>query len=97
MRRRDFVAVLFGLSLVAGCASRTVYVPVEPPHAREEVRPASPGPLFVWVPGHWAWRGNQHFWMDGHWAKAKKGRAWVPGHWDHTKRGWIWRDGHWRR
>lgn len=96
MRRHEIVAFLFGLGLLAGCATRTVYVPVAPPIVREEVRPPSPGPHFVWIAGHWAWRGQQHIWVDGHWVKAQRGRVWVPGHWNHTKRGWVWREGHWR-
>jgi len=54
------LAVEFG----GGCAP----LPPAPP-LRVELRPASPGPRAVWVPGHWKWRGRA------------RGYVWIPGHW----------------
>ncbi len=71
--RRNFLrltlAALFcGLlvPVLGGCASAP---PPPPPPRRVEVKPAKPGPNFVWVEGHWKWKGR------------RRGHVWVPGHW----------------
>ncbi len=35
-----------------------------------EVAPPRPGPDYLWVPGHWAWRGRDlgYVWMPGRWV-----------------------------
>src|SRR5206468_3756049 len=49
------------LLALAGCIVAepppVVQQPPPSPPARVEVAPAPPGPGYVWVPGHWAWRG----------------------------------------
>ncbi len=73
------------------------YVGPEPPVARVEVIPTSPGARYVWVGGHWGWRDNAYQWVSGSWVLPATGfSAWVPGHWDHDRQGWFWTDGHWR-
>jgi hypothetical protein len=72
------------------------YVPGPPPAERQEVVPARPGPGWVWVRGHWAWRGRW-VWIRGHWARVPRaGAVWVPGHWVRRAGGWVWIEGHWR-
>ena len=41
-----------------------------PPEVIERV-PMSPGPGYIWIRGHWAWRHNNWEWLNGH------SRAWV--------------------
>ncbi|MBU6408902.1 MAG: YXWGXW repeat-containing protein [Verrucomicrobia bacterium] len=99
--------VAVGLPLLAGCVTRTVYRPArgqtvvvttrtEPPPARIEVRPPSPGIEYVWIAGAWSWRGGNWVWVPGRWTWGRPGVHWVPGHWRHRPGGWVWVEGHWR-
>ncbi len=98
-------AVLGVALLTAGCvvatpAPRHVVrtVPPPPPPPAEVVTPA-PGPAYVWVPGHWAWRParGQYVWAPGHWAIPQTPRhVWIPGHWaPYGGGGYTWVEGHW--
>jgi len=63
------------------------------------VKPASPGPRFVWIEGGWRWDKaiKQYVWVEGHWVKLRRGREWVDGHWVDAQGGWKWIPGHWKR
>jgi len=99
---RALRAVCIPLLLFAvGCAVREVVVrtPPPPPAAQYEVIPVQPGPAYVWVPGHWAWRGPErgYVWVPGRWAVPETpGYVWVPGHWAQRQDGYVWVEGHWR-
>ena len=76
-----------------------VRTPLPPPAPRVEVVPVTPGPAYVWVPGHWAWRGPErgYVWVAGHYAVPKApGYVWVPGRWAARPGGYVWMEGHWR-
>ena len=60
------------------------------------VRPAAPGPEYVWVGGDWVWTGNTYRWHEGYWARTHQSRVYVNGHWDHVGNGWRWQKGHWK-
>ena len=96
---KTHVKILVLASLVAamsaGCTTVT-YVPVDPPIARTEVRPAKPGAKHTWAAGHWKWNGNRYVWSNGRWMKNKKGCTWAPGHWKKAPSGHIWVAGYWR-
>ncbi len=92
-----FAVLLFA----AGCVVReqVVRTPPPPPPVRVEVLPARPGPTYVWVPGHWAWRGPErgYVWVAGRYAVPESpGYVWVPGHWQPRRDGYVWVEGHWR-
>jgi YXWGXW repeat-containing protein len=98
--RGVFSAVLLSalLAAVPASAAARVYVRVAPPARVVEVRPAAPGPRYIWVEGFHRWDGHAYAWVPGRWALPPKGRAaWVPGHWAHGSRGWFFVEGHWRR
>ena len=102
MIRKALLGVAGIVTLVGGLAATAVqapaqpYVPGPPPADRPEILPVRPGPGWVWVRGHWAWRGRW-VWVRGHWARAPRSRGvWVPGHWDRRGGGWVWVEGHWR-
>jgi hypothetical protein len=88
--------------MLAGCVvaePAVVRTPPPPPVARVEPVPAAPGPTYVWVPGHWAWRGPRrgYIWIPGYYAvPVQPGYAWVPGHWVPSAAGYVWVEGHWR-
>ena len=91
------------LFVVAGCIVAepvpVVQTPPPPPAAQVEVVPAMPGPGYVWVPGHWAWRGPRrgYVWIGGHYAiPAQPNYVWIPGTWAPSTQGYVWVEGHWR-
>ncbi len=104
------LAGLLSLALLGGCVATVgprgrvfvapapvVFVARVPPAERVEVAPVAPGPAYVWVGGHWAWRADDYVWVPGHYAERPYARAaWVPGRWRHDRQGWYWVDGHWR-
>jgi hypothetical protein len=74
-----------------------VVQPSQPPAARVEVRTASPGPDYVWVPGSYEFRDGQWEWTAGRWVVPERPAAiWEPGHWEKVPGGYIWQPGHWR-
>ena len=74
-----------------------VYVDREPPVARVEVIPASPGVEYVWTPGYWSWSGSAHVWVAGRYVIPPAGhRVWVAHKWEHDAHGWHLIEGHWR-
>lgn len=82
-------------------AHRPVYIvetppPVQPAPVVEAV-PASPGPGYAWVAGHWVWNGSAWYWEAGHWAEAPQTlTVWVPGCWVDGPSGRYWQPGHWQ-
>ena len=69
-----------------------VYVAAPPPAYRyREVVVASPGPGYIWVHGHYSWRG-QWVWIPGAWVMPPQpGVTWVDGAYE----GQNWVEGHW--
>ncbi len=97
------VFVALAAAPLVGCASGggrrdpdRVYVRMAPPPPREEVVIESPGREYVWVRGHWAWRGSEYEWVPGRWDRADRGRRWAEGRWVHERGGWYYIEGHWR-
>jgi len=99
--RRMLTGLVF--LMAAGCAVYEpgyVATPPPPPAAQAEVAPPQPGPSYVWIGGHWAWRGPRrgYVWMPGYWAVPHgPGYVWVPGYWAPRPGGYVWIEGHWRR
>lgn len=92
----SLVAAALG-SIALPAAARTnvdLYLNFAPPPVRYEYVPA-PRYGFVWVPGHWAWRGHRHVWVAGHWVRHRPGyyhrpARWVDygGRWQYVPAGW---------
>ena len=95
-------SLIGGLLLLAGCIvaePAVVQAPPPAPAPQAEVVPVAPGPAYVWVGGHWAWRGRRHgyVWVPGYWGiPAQPGYVWVPAHWEARPGGYLWIEGHWR-
>jgi len=97
--KKLFVLLLFCLPFAFTSSAQIVVTvrPVEPKVV--VVRPAAPGPRFVWIEGSWRWDKaiRQYVWVEGHWIKLRRGREWVDGHWIEAPGGWKWIPGHWKR
>ena len=101
MHRRDLLP-LAAFALVAGAAgialAQSGGAPPQaiPPDQAEGPPPPSPGPRYVWEPGHWHWNGVAWVWRHGHWAIRQAGwHAFVRGAWVLRGGGWVWVPGHW--
>jgi hypothetical protein len=72
--------------------------PPPPPPPQVEVVPGAPGPAYVWVPGHWAWRPRvaTYVWVPGFYAIPQPGYVYAPGHWVPRGGGHVWIEGRWR-
>jgi len=91
------LAASAGCILWAGPVPGVIYVGIAPPLPRTEVIIASPGPRYVWRPGHWRWQVREYVWVPGAWIVIESGyRTWVPGRWVHDRHGWYWIEGRWR-
>ena len=89
------------LALWVGCVVEppVVQQPPTPPAPQVEGVPAAPGAGYVWLPGHWAWRGPRrgYVWAAGRYdVPAQPGYAWIPGYWAQSTGGYVWIEGHWR-
>ena len=71
--RRVLLAVILS-GLLGGCvvAEPPVVTAPPPPVAPVEVVPVAPGPGYVWVAGHWAWRRHGYIWVPGHWECPRR-------------------------
>lgn len=86
------------LACAGGMNLDVVYAERRPPPDRVEVIGVAPSAGYVWVGGHWAWRGNDFDWIPGRWVPVERGyRHWVPGHWTQRRGRWYWVEGRWRR
>ncbi|MEA3247503.1 MAG: hypothetical protein U9Q74_15225 [Gemmatimonadota bacterium] len=91
------VAAAAGCYYLAGPVPGVIYVSIGPPVPPTEVILASPGPRYVWRPGHWRWDARTYVWVPGVWVETASGyHTWVPGRWAHDRHGWYWIEGHWR-
>ena len=97
------LGAIVAVGLIASCSARIAPAGVEiavrrPPSLRVEVRSNPPGPNYVWVSGHHAWRGGDYVWVPGEWMLPpnQQYRRWEPGHWIAVRGGWYWVDGRWR-
>lgn len=71
-------------------------VRIAPPAPRyERVPRARPG--YVWVPGHWSWRGNRHEWVRGDWVRARSGYVYAQPRWVQRDGGWYMDQGRWEQ
>src|SRR5712692_6749092 len=68
---------MFGVDVSVG-----IRIGPPPPPRVVRVRPAIPGPGFVWVEGYWYPTGNHYRWHEGYWTRPPyDGSVWiVPRH-----------------
>jgi hypothetical protein len=70
-----------------------------PPPPRAEVVVASPGAVYAFVPGHWAWRAHrgQYVWISGLWTRPPRpGAVWIEPSYERRDGRWVWLSGYWR-
>lgn len=86
----------FGFPIYDSPRPTSVVVVQQP--AATEVVPASPGPAYVWIAGHWEWDtpGARWVWHSGSWRMPPAPNAvWQAGYWSQQGNAWVWVHSHW--
>ena len=100
--RRSIVFALLAAGAALGPAASAARFDVDvytsPPAPIYEPVPA-PRAGYVWAPGYWEWRANEHrhHWHHGYWVRARHGYAWAPHRWEEHNGRWHMEGGHWER
>jgi hypothetical protein len=96
--KRIFLASLLLIAgmLTASSALAQISVGIRigaPPAPRVvAVRPAAPGPDYLWVDGYWYPNGNRYRWHEGYWTRAPyTGARWIGPHYERDR----WFEGYW--
>jgi hypothetical protein len=80
-----------------GGGFRVQSVPPTPTSQPYEQIPQRPAGNAVWLPGHYAFNGNNYDWIPGRWEYPPAGAtSWVPPTWQPQGNGYIYVRGHWQ-
>ncbi len=94
--KKTIVNMLLAIIVVVAVSCETAEYTVSSRPARPVfVRPASPGPGYVWMDGNWIWRGGRYEYENGRWYEPRA-EHWHNGHWRKVRGGWAWQPGRWR-
>lgn len=64
----------------------------------DDVRPAQPGPDYVWANGYWWWNGGEYVWVTGYWAiPPESDYVYISGYWTYRGTSWYYVRGGWGR
>lgn len=69
--------------------------PSQPPPPPREESPGTKGG-FLWIRGHYEWRGNQYEWIPGHWERERARQRWIDGRWELRGGVYVWSPGYWQ-
>lgn len=73
-----------------------ISVGVPPPPLPVYEQPVIPAPGYIWVPGYWAWDGDDYYWVPGTWIMPPySGALWTPGYWGWAGSAYIFHVGYW--
>ena len=82
MKEKLLVLMLLAAGSVFGQVSVGIRIGPPPPRV-VRVRPALPGPGFVWVDGYWYAAGSRYKWHEEYWTRPPYPAArWVAPHHD---------------
>jgi hypothetical protein len=72
--------------------SATIAPPLLPVYAQ----PPIPGPGYLWIPGYWAWDGQEYYWAPGYWTMPPTvGFYWTPPYWGWLNGAYVFNAGYW--
>jgi hypothetical protein len=92
MKTKLLAFMLLAGGAVFGQISIGVRIGPPPPARVIRVRPAAPGPGFIWLDGYWYAAGGHYRWHEGYWTRPPyAGAIWVAPHHD----GERFFDGYW--
>jgi hypothetical protein len=98
LKKFIYITSLAGIGLFVNACTATGYVASEPTYV-ENVRPARPSDLHVWIDGDWIWSNQTHVYVQraGFWDRPREGRVFVKGYWQASSHGSRWVKGSWQR
>lgn len=84
MKLKLFGLLFLGLaSMLPAQVSIGISIGPPPPPRVVYVRPACPGPEFMWVEGYWYPVGHRYRWHEGYWTRAPfAGALWIAPRWE---------------
>jgi hypothetical protein len=88
--------VVAGSIATPAFAQVSVNISIAPPAPLYETAP-SMAPGYVWVPGYWAWHGDQYIWVRGRTVVQRAGYRWEPDRWEQRDHGYYRLAGRWER
>ena len=92
MKNRLLAVVLLAGCSVFGQVSIGITMGQPPPPRVIVIRPANPGPEYLWVDGYWYPAKNRYAWHDGYWTRPPyEGALWSGPRYD----GRQFFDGYW--
>lgn len=97
--KKNFNRIVLAVLLIVGstvAANAQVIVKVQP-RIPVVVRPAAPGPNYVWIDGGWVIRGGHYVYTNGYWTRPRHGYHYTKGYWNHSHGGYGWVPGRWSR
>ncbi len=113
LRSMRFLLCASAAGLIMGAAPAGSLAFIAPAHAQADVvitassapppipvysQPPIPGPGFIWIPGYWAWDGQEYYWVPGFWAMPPAvDLLWTPGYWgwDDADNNYAFYSGYW--
>jgi hypothetical protein len=80
--KKLLAGLLLAGGILFGQVSIGIRIGAPPPPRVVRVRPAAPGPGWLWVDGYWYAVGHKYRWHDGYWTRPPyEGARWVaPRH-----------------
>jgi hypothetical protein len=113
LRPMRLLACVSAAALILGAAPGGNFAFVAPAHAQAVIevtasiappvlpvyaQPPIPGPGYIWIPGHWAWDGQEYYWVPGFWELPPAvDLLWTPGYWawNDTDDDYVYYSGYW--
>lgn len=96
---RSLLVTLFLLGVSAASFAQVsigISVGFAPPPLPVYEQPICPAEGTIWVPGYWAWDGDDYYWVPGTWVRAPEiGFLWTPGWWGWGGTAFIFHEGYW--
>ena len=101
--KKGLASVLFAAGMIGAVAAPLpamaavdLYVNIGPPAVQYEAVPRHRAG-YVWAPGYWDYRDNNHVWVGGSQIKARKGYNYQPHRWVEHDGRWNQEPGRWDR
>ena len=91
---KNYLLALSVLLCIIGAGCTAGYVTTRPADVTY-VRPASPGPDYVWIDGEWYGNHGHYNYKQGYWAHNRPGHNWNRGRWENRSGGYVWIKGGW--
>jgi len=95
-----FVTLVLCVPAPALASPADVFISVgfAPPPLPVYVQPVCPGEGYIWVPGYWAYAGDDddYYWVPGTWVLAPRvGFLWTPPYWAFVSGVYVFHEGYW--